>query len=108
MAWQKGESGNPGGRPKKQYSLTEKLREIGEEPSSDGVGTKYEHVCRLAWADAEAGDASARREIVDRLEGKPKERIEQEGETVVKIVFDNDKVDPPTGAGEVLEQPGEV
>ena len=106
MPWQKGESGNPDGgkgRPKRKYSLTEKLREIGEEPSSDGVGSKYEHICRLAWADAENGDASARKEIVDRLEGKPKERIEQEGETVVKIVFDNDKADPAPGAGDVLE-----
>ncbi len=109
MAWQKGESGNPNGRPRNRYSITAFLREIGEEPvpGEDGL-TRAKRLARKLWDQAEDGDRQLAQYLVDRLDGKPKERIEQEGETVVRIVFEQGNTEPVAGSGEVLEQPGEV
>lgn len=109
MPWEKGESGNPSGRPKKEYSVTALVRAKGEAVVDPVTGqTRADRLAEQLWGMAEGGDKQAVQYIIDRLDGKPKERIEQEGETVVKIVFDNNNPDPPPVAGEVLEQPGEV
>lgn len=90
MPWAKGESGNPEGRPKKQYSITSFLREIGEEVVDDETKeTRAQRLARKLWVLAEDGDRAFAQYLVDRLDGRPKERIEQEGETVVRIVWND-------------------
>jgi hypothetical protein len=95
-----------GGRPTKKYSLTSMLRELGSEVTADGR-TRAEVLAATMWSDAEGGDKVARKEIMDRLEGKPKERIEVEGDSIVRIIFDDDRQtasDAPEAEG-VLEEP---
>jgi hypothetical protein len=83
--WPKGQSGNPSGRPKARASAI--LR-----------ATITDDDLRAIWkqtiADAIAGDKDARRDVMDRLEGKAVARAEtgQPGD------FDGDlsDVDTPT------------
>lgn len=98
-----------GGRPPKEYSITAILREKGKAVVDPETGqTRAERLAELLMALAEGGDKQAIQYLIDRLDGKPKERIEQEGETVVKIVFDHGNTEEVASPGEVLGQSGEV
>lgn len=69
MAWEKGKSGNPGGR-KNDKPWAEALRIVGARLDKDGT----KRLLRLAekcFQAAEGGDISAIREIGDRHDGKP-------------------------------------
>lgn len=97
-----------GGRKPKEYSVTALIRAKGEAVDPETGQTRAEKLATLLWEIAEGKDKQAIQYLIDRLDGKPKERVEQEGETVVKIVFDNGKDDQAASSGEVLGQPGEV
>ncbi len=65
-------------------------------------GQALREIARKCFADALAGDKDARREIGDRLDGKPKQQVEATGEgggplTVQLIQFarDYEPDDPP-------------
>ena len=69
--FQPGQSGNPGGRPKKEWTWAGLLEAVGEEiePKS---GKKYkELVSRRVWVDAVNGSLGAQKEIMNRMEGLP-------------------------------------
>jgi hypothetical protein len=97
-----------GGRKPKEYSVTALIRAKGEAVDPETGQTRAEKLAALLWEIAEGKDKQAIQYLIDRLDGKPKERVEQEGEAVVRIVFDNDKDSPTASPGEVLEQPSEV
>lgn len=65
MAWQKGQSGNPRGRPPTGRAFAEALRAVGEE---DG---NLEAVARKVWELAQDGDLRAIHLLAERLDGKP-------------------------------------
>ena len=65
--WRKGQTGNPGGRPR--AIATQILR---QEITEEYLVT----IWQVTISQAKAGDATARREILDRLEGKPVQRNE--------------------------------
>lgn len=65
MAWKKGQSGNPKGRPPAGRAFAEALRTVGEE---DG---NLEAVARVVWERARQGDMRAVGMLADRLDGKP-------------------------------------
>lgn len=70
MAWEKGETGNPGGRPKERPFLDALRLALNEE---DGV-TKKKRLRRIAEKlveAAEQGEAWAIKEVMDRVDGKP-------------------------------------
>jgi len=76
--FQKGQSGNPGGRPKKAVSVTNLLRELGEKveiETDEGKKSRVEILVRKMWALALSGDATAIKHIYDRLEGTPTQTI---------------------------------
>jgi hypothetical protein len=83
-----GQSGNPGGRPKTE-PITHRYRMLAELPLPEArrkhlglpKGATYGDALCLAQLDeAIEGSTSAAREIGDRLEGKPKQRLELTGE----------------------------
>jgi len=97
------------GRKPKEYSITSIIREKGKAVVDPETGqTRAERLAELLMSLAEGGDKQAIQYLIDRLDGKPKERVEQEGETVVRIVFDHGDTEASAGSGEVLGQPGEV
>lgn len=47
--------------------------------------TKNEAMSRKLWAEAAKGEAWAIREIMDRIDGKPKQTIEQDVENTIRV-----------------------
>jgi hypothetical protein len=83
---QKGDVGrNPNGRPKGARSIKTILREITEAMGENEEGVKAP-VGELIWYKAAKqaleGDKDARRDIADRLEGKPLQKTEEERKDV--------------------------
>lgn len=79
--WKKGESGNPGGRPKKTL-LTDAYRAVLEKPyPGDKEGRTYAEVIaeRVAKEAAKKGSVHAASEIADRTEGRPPQALEVGG-----------------------------
>ncbi len=86
MAFAKGESGNPGGRPKEK-PWADALRAALSELDADGV-KKLRKVAQAMVNKALDGDVSAIREIGDRLDGKAVQAIASEdgGPLQIQIV----------------------
>src|SRR5690242_6236255 len=78
MAWKKGETGNPGGRPKERPFADALHLALAEE---DPV-TKVRKLRRIADKLVEAavdGEAWAIKEVMDRIDGKPVQSAEING-----------------------------
>jgi len=77
-----GQSGNPGGRPKK-LPITDALRDLLEKPVPAKIDARKltaNHVLALQLiAQGAKGDLKAIAEIADRCEGKPMQRHEISG-----------------------------
>jgi hypothetical protein len=71
--WKAGESGNPTGRPPNPESITNLMREVGNMVGVDGR-TRKEALVEKLWEKAEKGDLRAAEYIIDRQEGRPRER----------------------------------
>jgi len=67
MPFKPGESGNPAGRPKKGEALTEILRNVVDK----------ELLAQKLMEKVEDGDLNAIKYVYDRVDGKPKETVEQ-------------------------------
>lgn len=108
--FEKGQSGNPDGRPKDKQSIPDLLKRIGEEDVSNklhdevqklfgevevGQLTMMEAVMRMAMMYAIQGKPWAVQFIADRLEGKPRQTIEVETHEPIQLIktgidnFDN-------------------
>lgn len=86
MPFQKGQSGNPGGRPKSAWTFASLLREALEKKSLDGDEVK--HAVMNALVDkAVEGDVQAIKEIANRIDGMPvqKQVLAGDEENPVKI-----------------------
>lgn len=83
--WKKGQSGNPGGRPKSK-TLSDAYRNKLEEavPNDPEGRTWAELIAEAQVRDAVRGNVQAAREIADRTEGKARQAIEFEDTTLVK------------------------
>jgi hypothetical protein len=73
--FEKGKSGNPGGRPKKT-PLTDELRKLLREKGSGGKWTNAHLVAWEMIQRATVGDVAAARLIFEYVEGKPTQRVE--------------------------------
>jgi len=79
--FKKGTSGNPKGGPKKGTSLAEILRKVGEQVDPKSKKSKHEQLADLVWEMAlKYKEQWAVREIYNRLDGMPKQTIEQIGD----------------------------
>ena len=75
--FKKGQSGNPKGRPPKEFAISDMLRSISSEVDPILKKTNLELICRTAVEQAIEGDQHARKWVADRMEGKAREYIEQ-------------------------------
>lgn len=78
MPFQKGQSGNPAGRPVAGKAFADMLRVAVNEAHGDG-GTKLRALADRLVAEALAGNVQAIREIADRLDGKATQALEHLG-----------------------------
>jgi hypothetical protein len=106
--WKKGQSGNPGGRPKKIPAIEKLLADVLSE-NVNGIEAA-EAVLRTIIDKALKGDMRAAEIILDRAYGKAKQNIElnQDGLTI-KVVRDGTSYKPKgiaPGSGDGPE-PGE-
>jgi hypothetical protein len=74
--WKKGQSGNPGGRPK-MAPLSQACRELLASPKPDDPdgGTYAEVIAQVLADKALAGDIRAAQELADRAEGRARQSI---------------------------------
>ena len=88
--WQPGQSGNPGGRPKRK-AITEELMNHADRPVTaevakqlglpeEMIGWTYaQATSEMVWRRAMQGDPAAVDKIADRLEGKAQQSVELTG-----------------------------
>jgi hypothetical protein len=90
----KGASGNAAGRPKKENSIADMLRDIGDETIivKDGVEmTKKEALLRQIYSLAFKGEAWAANFIADRTDGRPAQSlvVKKTDEIVIVVEMPN-------------------
>jgi len=74
MKFEKGQSGNPFGRPKKGQGLTDILK-LQLDEASDGGISKKEQIARKLIELALDGNLQALIYVFDRLDGKPMQAV---------------------------------
>ncbi len=82
-SWKKGQSGNPKGRPKKADCLTSLLKEEIEktDPEDEHKRTHIEMIVLATMRLAKQGNATALREIWERMDGKVRDKLELTGDS---------------------------
>lgn len=76
--FQKGESGNPNGRPPKEWTWRSLLLEAAEEAGENGEPVK-KLIAKALVKKAMMEDVSAIKEFGDRIDGKSKQGVELSG-----------------------------
>ena len=78
-----GQSGNPKGRPEKEWTIKGMIEEALARVDKDGVSDK-EYVYRKLVDMAKRGDIAAQKEMNNRLEGMPTQNNHHEGTVELK------------------------
>jgi len=78
MAWVKGQSGNPKGRPEKTESLTELMRVFLANKPKESKKTYRELLIQKAYQMAMKGDITALKMIWNYLDGMPIQKTKNE------------------------------
>jgi len=92
--FKKGTSGNPKGRPPKEFALNEHIREIANQPMGKTKKTMLESVVNTVYQEALSGNMTAVNFLADRILGKPSQSIgiKDISEEPIKV-FDIDGLD---------------
>mgnify|MGYP003137223043 CR=1 FL=1 len=89
-----GQSGNPKGRPPKEFALNDHIREIANQPMGKTKKTMLESVVNTVYQEALSGNMTAVNFLADRILGKPSQSIgiKDISEEPIKV-FDIDGLD---------------
>ena len=92
--FKKGISGNPKGRPPKEFALNDHIREIANQPMGKTKKTMLESVVNTVYQEALSGNMTAVNFLADRILGKPSQSIgiKDISEEPIKV-FDIDGLD---------------
>jgi len=92
--FKKGTSGNPKGRPPKEFALNYHIREIANQPIGKTKKTMLESVVNTVYQEALSGNMTAVNFLADRILGKPSQSIgiKDISEEPIKV-FDIDGLD---------------
>ena len=84
--WKPGQSGNPKGRPKTD-SVTKAIRKLLDE----GISGEplYEAIARVAIQRALKGDKAFWQFVVERMDGKVADSLQQSGEVEVVVRYED-------------------
>lgn len=97
--WKPGQSGNPNGRPPKEWTWSGLIKDMMDASEEDGEPVKIK-IARALRNKAYAGDVQAIKEIGDRIDGKPKQQtdITSNGKelTPLLVKFISDETDRNT------------
>jgi hypothetical protein len=74
VTFQKGQSGNPHGRPRIDQSVTPHIRRLLQEKRAGR--TRAEHVATTLVDMAENGDLNAIRTVLERIDGKVMDQVD--------------------------------
>lgn len=96
MGLPKGRTNNPNGRPKKQDEYAEIIRKLGKkrvvqrkDPKTGEIKfiSRKEALAEVLWKKAIEGNDRSITEILDRVDGKPKQQIDADvtGEMTLEI-----------------------
>ena len=91
MKFQKGQSGNPNGRPKSEQAVTPTLRRLLADKQHGK--TRAENVANTLLTLAESGDVSAIRIVLERVDGKVADQVELGGEAKFRVTVNFDGAD---------------
>ena len=78
--WKKGQSGNPNGRPKKDFALNEHIRAFANL-EDDEKKTMLESVVEKVYEEALSGNMQAITFLADRILGKPTQALNVKAES---------------------------
>ena len=85
-SWQPGQSGNPKGRPLKNWAWKDLFEEALDEKDASGVPAKKIIAKKLVDL-AKRGDLSAIKEIIDRMDGKAKQSTDLQTQGGMNVVI---------------------
>jgi hypothetical protein len=80
--FQKGVSGNPNGRPRKGETFAEALERESEELINNGTLSKRDALAKVLYQEASKGNLKAIEMIMDRIDGKPRQTVDQTNKNV--------------------------
>ncbi len=85
--WKKGQSGNPAGRPPAEWTWSGLLKSALEETIPGDTRTYKELVAQSLRNKAIEGDVAAIKEFGNRIDGMPKQSVDEthSGEIVITI-----------------------
>ena len=87
---------NRNGRPKKEYCLTDILKDQGNLEDVDSNGKKIsrkEAIAQKLWSMAMSGDTIALRYLYDRVDGRPKQSIDLEHSGGLDITVSRESIE---------------
>ena len=116
MTFKPGQSGNPGGRPKKGFSIRENLRGMMSEeitiPGKDGkpdtVMTKGAIISAKLFQAAASGDLTAIKLCLDNIDGPPVQEVKHSGEIAHPSPLTPDEARQAAKELEEAEAAGEI